>query len=165
VPLPDDIRAALAAELAGAAYAKLTDAEAADLLNAPGPNVANPATRGQVPRELSASGLLALLQPEEIAGLFAWPSLPRLVDDINGQDRTAVLTWAGFLQLAGKISAETAAAVGAYVLAPVPDPSYPATVPSDSPRVRLFRTVFSFEQPGGWNCSVITPDNVAEARR
>lgn len=109
--------AALAAELRKAGYSGKSDADAADLLNAPDP--ANP-----VPKPFGFVDVMGLMSASTVANVRSLPTGTDIIDKINAQDRPGVAHWLAALSAPpALISGAEAAAVMAVISATVPGPS------------------------------------------
>jgi hypothetical protein len=154
--LTDSQKALLAAELATPAYAGLSPDQTAAALNAP-TSIKNPQAQGQVPKPFTYLDVLGRLGAASVAAVRQCPALPRVLDDINAQNRIAVHTWADFLAAApqgatGMITPAEHDAIVALLAATVPDPAWPPTVAGPSwVQAHLAGEVFTL--PDGSSCS------------
>lgn len=156
-------KAALLDRLGQPDAAGLSDAGAADLLNAPA-TAPNPAPRGQVPKPFGFADVMGLLSAASVVNVRALPTATVLIEKINAQDRPGVQHWVAALSAPpALITAAEGQAVLGVLAATEPDPSWPATVVGPSWARATFPGV-PFEHPGYTVTDQVTAAMVAEAR-
>lgn len=164
--LTPEQKAIAAPALDAAPYQGKSDAEASALMNVPS-EVPNPSPQPSIPRPIAATELLALLSPQTIGNIAGMALLGHLDGLAWNQERARIKTWVNsFLVPMGKCPPEEAAAVGAYLDAADPDPSWSPNVAGPTPWQALFPGV-AFPSPSGGGVTVVGicfPAYIAEAR-
>ena len=95
--------------------------------------IPNPVPQAVVPRTFTKADLKSILDTAALGRLQGLPSLPRLLDMIDSQNRESLALWADLLTAGGTITAAQRTALLGRLAETVPDPSWPATVPGPSP--------------------------------
>ena len=92
------------------------------------PTVPNPAPQPTVPKPFYVTDLVAHLDAETLASLRTLPSLPRVLDDINSNNRAGCNLWLNLLLASTDITQQQHDALAAVINATYPDPSWPSQV-------------------------------------
>lgn len=109
-----------------------TATQIAVILTTPIGTVANPTPQANIPQPFTYADIKALLSDASLVNLKASSLLPRILDDINSDNRNVVIAWAQLLYNNGTSSTITLAeqnSIISLMQSTIADPNYSATVP------------------------------------
>lgn len=106
------------------------------------PTIDNPTPQPTRPKPYTLETLMAHLDATAIGKLRSLPSLERLLDRIEANDRVNCARWLTLLAAAGDITADQKAALQAVLEETEPDPTWP---PRISPAERYFGRLVTHE--------------------
>lgn len=156
--------ATLHAELQGAAYTGLTDAQRLDAIHVRGTSPNPVATAPQVAKPFTFSDVIGSLSAASLLNIRGMADRGNLIDAINNQDRPNVGRWVAILSISPALIQPTeATAVNAILTATIPDPAWSATVPGPSRKAALFGAK-SWTRPDNSVVDYIPLEDVTGAR-